>query len=141
MHAGYGVYSRGLSDVLLGLFRLLFACDILWGLYSAEDGCICICVHMRLGCMRSSALKFLRLARGEAHVYPRFAPCSEWDTCAAHAILRAAGGEIYRWEDAARGGPLGPLQYNKPSLLNPSFVAVATLAPGEKDAPPPLPPS
>lgn len=85
-----------------------------------------------------SALKFLRLACGEAHIYPRFAPCSEWDTCAAHAILRAAGGEIYRWEDAAKGGPLGPLQYNKPSLLNPSFVAVAKLAAGEDECPPPL---
>ncbi|KAL8272659.1 hypothetical protein Esti_003447 [Eimeria stiedai] len=84
-----------------------------------------------------SALKFMRLATGEADVYPRFALCSEWDTCAPHAILRAAGGEIYRWEDAAQGGPLGPLQYNKPSLLSPFFVAVGQLAEGEQEAPPP----
>lgn len=100
--------------------------------------CDCLPVCLWLRCLYSSALKFLRLACGEAHIYPRFAPCSEWDTCAAHAILRAAGGEIYRWEDAAKGGPLGPLQYNKPSLLNPSFVAVAKLAAGEDECPPPL---
>ncbi|KAL8450609.1 hypothetical protein Emed_002481 [Eimeria media] len=85
-----------------------------------------------------SALKFMRLASGEADVYPRFALCSEWDTCAPHAILRAAGGEIYRWEDAAQGGPLGPLQYNKTNLLSPFFVAVGRLAEGEQGAPPPF---
>ncbi|KAL8434596.1 hypothetical protein ACSSS7_003071 [Eimeria intestinalis] len=85
-----------------------------------------------------SALKFVRLASGEADIYPRFTPCSEWDTCAPHAILRAAGGDIYRWEDASHGGPLGPLVYNKPNLLTPFFVAVGHLAEGEHDAPPPI---
>ncbi|OEH79626.1 3(2)-bisphosphate nucleotidase [Cyclospora cayetanensis] len=88
-----------------------------------------------------SSLKFVRLARGDAEVYPRFALCSEWDTCAPHALLRAAGGEIWRWSDAANGGPQGPLEYNKPSLLSPFFVAVARLQDGEDTAPPAAPSS
>lgn len=64
-----------------------------------------------------SSLKFCRIAEGSAHVYPRFGPTCEWDTGAAHAVLRAAGGEVYSaetWE---------PLRYNqKESLLNPFFV-------------------
>lgn len=42
-----------------------------------------------------SSLKILMLAANEAELYPRFSPCSEWDTCAAHAVLKFAGGEIY----------------------------------------------
>lgn len=86
-----------------------------------------------------SSLKFLRVASGDADIYPRFALCSEWDTCAPHAILRAAGGEVFLWEGAATGGPQGPLKYNKPSLLSPFFVAVGTLAEGEAEAPPHAP--
>ncbi len=36
---------------------------------------------------RGSALKFLLLAKGEAHVYPRIAPTMEWDTAAAQIVL------------------------------------------------------
>ncbi|KAL8437229.1 hypothetical protein Efla_006590 [Eimeria flavescens] len=85
-----------------------------------------------------SSLKFIKVAAGEADLYARFAPCSEWDTCAPHAILLAAGGEILKWEDAGAGGPLGPLEYNKASLLSPFFVAVGRLAEGEEKAPPPV---
>ena len=88
---------------------------------------------------RRSSLKFMRLASGDADIYPRFAPCSEWDTCAPHAILRAAGGEIFRWEGAGMGGPVEPLAYNKPSLLSPFFVATGRLADGEEKCPPPTP--
>ena len=48
-------------------------------------------------------------------------PTSEWDTAAAHAVLAAAGGDIFDLN-------FKPLRYNtKDSLLNPSFVAVADL--------------
>ena len=40
----------------------------------------------------ASSLKFGLLARGEADLYPRIAPTSEWDTAAGHAVLAAAGG-------------------------------------------------
>jgi 3'(2'), 5'-bisphosphate nucleotidase len=41
-----------------------------------------------------SSLKFCLIARGEADIYPRFGPISEWDTGAGHAILLAAGGRV-----------------------------------------------
>jgi 3'(2'), 5'-bisphosphate nucleotidase len=42
-----------------------------------------------------SALKFARLAMGDAEVYPRFGPTSEWDTAAGQALLEAAGGGLW----------------------------------------------
>lgn len=41
-----------------------------------------------------SAIKFCRLADGEAHLYPRFGKMNDWDIAAGHAILEAAGGSI-----------------------------------------------
>ena len=64
-----------------------------------------------------SSLKFCRIAEGEADVYPRFGPTSEWDTAAGHAILVASKGDVV---DLAGH----QLRYNsKPSLLNPCFIA------------------
>ncbi|MCB9557803.1 MAG: 3'(2'),5'-bisphosphate nucleotidase CysQ [Deltaproteobacteria bacterium] len=63
-----------------------------------------------------SSLKFMLLARGAAHLYPRLAPTMEWDTAAAQAILEAAGGSVRRLDGE-------PLRYNKRELLNPHFVA------------------
>lgn len=65
-----------------------------------------------------SSLKFMLLAEGKADIYPRFAPTMEWDTAAAHAILKSLNRGIYQ-EDLET-----ELQYNKPDLLNPSFVAL-----------------
>ena len=64
-----------------------------------------------------SSLKFLILAKGGAHVYPRIAPTMEWDTAAAQMILEAAGGKVVRLDDGK------PLLYNKENLLNPYFIA------------------
>lgn len=66
---------------------------------------------------RGSSLKFLILAKGEAHVYPRLAPTMEWDTGAAQIILEEAGGKVIS-EDSKK-----PLAYNKENLLNPFFIA------------------
>ena len=66
-----------------------------------------------------SSLKFLLLARGEAHLYPRLAPTMEWDTSAGQIILTEAGGEILIAETQQ------PLRYNRPDLLNPHFIAYA----------------
>ena len=63
-----------------------------------------------------SSLKFCLLAAGEADVYPRFGPTMEWDTAAGHAVLAAAGGQVY-----GAGG--GPLTYGKTSCRNPDFIA------------------
>ncbi len=65
-----------------------------------------------------SSLKLCLVAEGKADAYPRFAPTMEWDTAAGHAIVRAAGGEVYN------AGSDKPLQYNKEDLLNPWFIVL-----------------
>lgn len=66
-----------------------------------------------------SALKFLRLAQGQADLYPRLGPTSEWDTAAGQCLLEAAGGVLL--------APDGrPFRYNqRDTLLNGPFLAVA----------------
>ena len=65
-----------------------------------------------------SSLKFCLVAAGEADLYPRFGRTMEWDTAAADAVLRRAGG-IVENEDGA------PLTYGKieRGLDNPFFIA------------------
>jgi 3'(2'), 5'-bisphosphate nucleotidase len=82
-----------------------------------------LCDYVAIG----SSLKFCVLAAGEADIYPRASPTSEWDTAAGHAIVLAAGGLV--------DGPDGmPLRYGKKTFINRGFVATA----GWK--PPPLGP-
>lgn len=66
---------------------------------------------------KGSSLKFLILAKGEAHLYPRLGPTMEWDTAAAQIVLEEAGGEVL-CEDSGT-----PLRYNKEILRNPHFIA------------------
>ena len=63
-----------------------------------------------------SSLKFCLLAAGEADLYPRLGRTMEWDTAAGHAVLRAAGGHVNRFEG-------GTLTYGKPNFENPHFIA------------------
>jgi 3'(2'), 5'-bisphosphate nucleotidase len=65
---------------------------------------------------KGSSLKLCEVAEGSADIYPRFAPTSEWDTAAAHAVVKAAGGEVI---DPATNHPL---HYNKADILNPWFI-------------------
>lgn len=63
-----------------------------------------------------SSLKFCLVAAGEADVYPRLGPTSEWDTAAAQAVVEGAGGRVI---DLAGQ----PIRYNtKPDVLNPYFI-------------------
>jgi 3'(2'), 5'-bisphosphate nucleotidase len=64
----------------------------------------------------SSSLKFGLMARGEADLYPRAGPTSEWDTAAGHAVLAAAGGTVTAFDG-------GPLRYGKPQFRHAGFVA------------------
>ena len=66
-----------------------------------------------------SSLKFCLVAAGEADFYPRLGRTMEWDTAAGHAVLRAAGGQVLRFEDHQ------PLTYGKPEYENPFFLAMA----------------
>jgi 3'(2'), 5'-bisphosphate nucleotidase len=71
-----------------------------------------VCSHVSIG----SSLKFCIVAEGEADIYPRLSPTSEWDTAAGHAVLLAAGGRV--------DDPVGaPLEYGKRTFLNRGFVA------------------
>ena len=63
-----------------------------------------------------SSIKMCLVADGTAHYYPRFGPTMEWDTGAAHAIVKYANGNIYNIETDKE------LTYNKENLLNPGFI-------------------
>lgn len=65
-----------------------------------------------------SSLKFCLIAKGEADIYPRFAPTMEWDIAAGDAILQAVGGNIYDLKGEK-------IQYGKKDFLNPNFIAVS----------------
>jgi 3'(2'), 5'-bisphosphate nucleotidase len=68
-------------------------------------------------CGVGSSLKFCRVAEGQAEIYVRFGPTSEWDTAAGQALLEAAGGHVTRL-DGHR------LRYNcRESVLNGDFLA------------------
>lgn len=65
-----------------------------------------------------SSLKFCLVATGEADFYPRLGRTMEWDTAAGDAVLRAAGGQVVRFDDHS------PLTYGKSAFENPFFIAL-----------------
>ena len=68
---------------------------------------------------RGSSLKFCLVASGQADLYPRTGPTSEWDTAAGQCVVEQAGGTVLRTPE------LTPLRYNeKDSLLNPTFLVI-----------------
>ncbi|MDB5972909.1 MAG: 3(2),5-bisphosphate nucleotidase CysQ [Hydrocarboniphaga sp.] len=68
---------------------------------------------------RGSSLKFCQIAAGEADLYPRTGPTSEWDTGAGQCVAEQAGARVLRLPDLSR------LRYNqKDSLLNPLFAVI-----------------
>lgn len=69
---------------------------------------------------RGSSLKLCMVAEGKAELYPRLAPTMEWDTAAADAVVRGAGGVVYHYPHE------NFMQYNKENLLNPFFVVVSS---------------
>jgi 3'(2'), 5'-bisphosphate nucleotidase len=69
---------------------------------------------------RGSSLKICMIAEGKADVYPRFAPTSEWDTAAGHAVVKAMGGRVLQAENSKE-----ELKYNKKDILNPWFIVSA----------------
>jgi 3'(2'), 5'-bisphosphate nucleotidase len=79
------------------------------------EGCVRDTGNREIIAMGSS-LKFCLVAEGAASVYPRMGPTMEWDTAAAHCILVEAGGQVTDLHG-------NPMLYNKPSFLNPGFLA------------------
>lgn len=66
-----------------------------------------------------SSLKFCLIAAGEADLYPRLGRTMEWDTAAADAVLRGAGGHVVGFDDHK------PLAYGKDGFANTFFIAYA----------------
>ena len=68
-----------------------------------------------------SSLKFCLIAEGQADIYPRFGPTSEWDIAAGHMIVNEAGGKIRTFQN-------GSIKYNtKENILNPEFYAIGNI--------------
>jgi len=65
-----------------------------------------------------SAVKFCRIAEGEADIYPRLGPTSEWDIAAGCAIVAAAGGRI----TSVEGGEIR-FGAGLPGFVVPGFIA------------------
>ncbi len=66
-----------------------------------------------------SSLKLCLVAEGQADVYPRLGPTSEWDTAAGQCVLEQAGGVVLKLDGQ-------PLAYNeREEVLNPHFVGIA----------------
>ncbi len=63
-----------------------------------------------------SSLKLCLVAEGKATIYPRFVPTCLWDTAAADAIVRAAGGSVLDLKSV-------PLNYDTAQIKNPYFIA------------------
>ena len=62
-----------------------------------------------------SSLKLCLVAEGQADVYPRLGPTSEWDTAAGQCVLEQAGGQVLKLDGE-------PLEYNRENTLNPNFI-------------------
>lgn len=69
-----------------------------------------------------SSLKFCKVAQGQADFYPRLGRTMEWDTAAAHAVLKAAGGNVVSINDACE------IKYGKPGMDNGYFIAAASVS-------------
>ncbi|MDP1593548.1 MAG: 3'(2'),5'-bisphosphate nucleotidase CysQ [Gallionella sp.] len=69
-----------------------------------------------------SSLKLCLIAEGEAHFYPRLGPTMEWDTAAAHAVVKYAGGRVCNLNGIE-------LCYNKMDLHNPEFLVLSAEEP------------
>lgn len=64
-----------------------------------------------------SSIKFCKVARGDADLYPRFGRTMEWDTAAGDAVLCAAGGSVTATDGTA-------FLYGKENegFANPGFI-------------------
>ena len=59
----------------------------------------------------------MRIASGEADIYPKLGPISEWDVAASHIIIQESGGSI------TTTSGLDDILYNKKGMLMPHFIA------------------
>lgn len=67
---------------------------------------------------KGSSLKICMVAEGTADIYPKIGKTMEWDTAAGHAIVKAAGKNIFLPD------LMTELTYNKEDLQNPHFIVL-----------------
>ncbi|NOR73759.1 MAG: 3'(2'),5'-bisphosphate nucleotidase CysQ [Draconibacterium sp.] len=65
---------------------------------------------------RGSSLKQIDIILGNADLYLKAGPCSEWDTAPGQLMIEEFGGVVLRQNN------FETMRYNKPVLLNPHFV-------------------
>lgn len=76
-------------------------------------------LHPELKIIRKgSSIKFCMIADGTADIFPHFGPTMEWDSAAGHAIVKAAGKNVFHTDRQTE------IRYNKANLLNPHFIAI-----------------
>lgn len=76
-------------------------------------------LHPELKIIRKgSSLKFCMIAEGTADIFPRFGTTMEWDSAAGHAIVKAAGKNVFHTDQQTE------IRYNKENLRNPYFIAI-----------------
>lgn len=76
-----------------------------------------------------SSIKICLIAEGVADIYPRLGLTSEWDIAAADAILRYAGGSIFKYDSRysikdyiSSNNNVQKIKYNKENMINPYFI-------------------
>lgn len=69
---------------------------------------------------KSSSLKICTIAAGKGDLYPGFGQTCEWDTAAAHAVLKAAGGDIQDFN-----GKTLTYGHQERQFINPDFLAAS----------------
>ena len=65
-----------------------------------------------------SSLKLCAVASNSANIYLRIGQINEWDIAAGHAVLKAAGGNIFSFQTGKE------IIYNSESLKTPDFFAI-----------------
>lgn len=63
-----------------------------------------------------SSKKQIEIIKGNADMYLKAGPCSEWDTAPGQLMVEEFGGTVFRQDN------FKPMRYNKPDLINPYFV-------------------
>jgi 3'(2'),5'-bisphosphate nucleotidase len=116
----YAAHGPGLADASELLPKPAGTAIAIVSRDSAGDASRGLCAELgaRQILSENSALKFARLADGEADIYPRRGQTMQWDIAAGDALLRALGGGIFDLDG-------NPLVYGAGALgwANPHFIA------------------
>jgi 3'(2'), 5'-bisphosphate nucleotidase len=66
-----------------------------------------------------SSKKQIQMVLGNADMYLKAGPCSEWDTAPGQLMVEEFGGAVFRQDN------FETMEYNKPDMINPYFVMLS----------------